>query len=77
MGEDDVDDYPTVGQYFKNYVPLDYFIPLLSDTLKDYLEISKNEPDYKKRLIEHRVSVLNTFNVTLIANMKKGTFQCK
>lgn len=77
VGEDDVDDYPTVGQYFKNYVPLDYFIPLLSDTLKDYLEISKNEPDYKKRSIEHRVSVLNTFNVTLIANMKKGTFQCK
>lgn len=72
-----LNDVPTVYEYFKDYVPLDYFIPLLSDTLKDYLEKSKNDMDLKKKLVEHRVSVLNTFNVTLIENMKKGTFLCK
>lgn len=75
--EDKLDDYPTVEQYFKTYVPLDYFIPLLSDTLKDYMERSKGRPEYERRMVEHRVSVLNTFNVTLIANMKKGAFLCK
>lgn len=70
-------DVPTIYEYFKDYVPLDYFIPLLSDTLKDYLEKSKNDMELKMKLVEHRVSVLNTFNVTLIENMKRGTFLCK
>ena len=62
--------YPTLEEYLTDYVPIDYLIPLLSDTLKDYLNSVMPRDEEHKKLIEHRVSVLNTLNLTLIGNMK-------
>lgn len=69
----DIDDgpYPTLEEYFKDYVPLDYLIPMLSETLKDYIKLVQNEPAEHRREVEQRCSVLNTLNLTLIANKKK------
>ena len=62
--------YPTLEEYLKDYVPVEYLIPLLSDTLKDYINsvVPRNEEHRKQ--IEHRVQVLNTLNLTLIGNMR-------
>lgn len=60
--------YPTIEEYFKDYVPIDYFIPLLSDTIKDYEKNCKCESEEHRKEMEHRVSVLNTLKTTLIGN---------
>ena len=62
--------YPTLDEYLKDYVPVEYLIPLISDTLKDYLSSVTPRNEEHKKQIEHRVSVLNTLNLTLIGNMK-------
>lgn len=61
--------YPTLEEYFRDYVPVDYFIPLLSATLKDYVDSMRGKTTQQRKEVEHRVSVLNTFNMTLIGNM--------
>lgn len=69
IGKDIEGPYPTLDEYLKEYVPVDYLIPLISDTLKDYIYsvVPRNEEHRKQ--IEHRVSVLNTLNLTLIGNL--------
>lgn len=63
--------YPTLEEYFKDFVPLDYLIPMISETMKDYLKLVQKEPESHKREVEHRCSVLNTLNLTLIANKNR------
>ena len=63
--------YPTLEEYFKEFVPLDYLIPMISETMKDYLKLVQKEPEDHKKIVEHRCSVLNTLNLTLIANKNK------
>ena len=65
------DRHPTLEEYFKEFVPLDYLIPLLSATLKDYLSLSTKEPAEQQKKVQHRCSVLNTLNLVLIANKAK------
>lgn len=75
--QNDDDCYPTLEEFFDNYVPLDDFIPLLADVLKDYLfcaqlqcqEMPFPEEHFKK--VCHRIEILNCFNITLIANKSK------
>lgn len=68
---DDKGPFPTLEEYFKDFVPLDYLIPLLSDTLKDYITLAQQGPEERRKQAEHRCSVLNTLNLTLIANKEK------
>jgi len=75
--QEEDDPYPTLEEFFDTYVPLDEFIPLLSDVLKDYLfcaqlqcqEMPFPEEHFKK--VCHRIEILNCFNITLIANKAK------
>lgn len=62
--------YPTLEEYLKDYVPVEYLIPLLSDTLKDYINSVVPRDEEHRKQIEHRVQVLNTLNLTLIGNMR-------
>lgn len=62
--------YPTLEEYFKDYVPIDYLIPLLSATLKDYAMNCRCESEEHRKEIDHRCSVLNTLNLTLIGNLE-------
>lgn len=68
--EDTEGPFPTLEEYFKDYVPVDYLIPLLSATLKDYAMNCRCESEEHRKEIEHRCSVLNTLNLTLIGNLE-------
>lgn len=69
LANDDGGPYPTLEEYFKEYVPVDYLIPLLSATLKDYATNCRCESEEHRKEKEHRISVLNTLNLTLIGNL--------
>lgn len=63
--------HPTLEEYFKEFVPIDYLIPLLSDTLKDYISLVRQTSVEHQKQAQHRCSVLNTLNLVFIANKEK------
>lgn len=67
------DKYPTVDDYFRNYVPADFFVDLLNSTIKDYKYISEksNVDEQKLGIMKFQTEVLGTFCSTLNANTQQ------
>lgn len=66
------DMYPTLGVYFRDYVPAEYFAKILKDTIKDYSKKSEKScsgDDLNE--VMFRTGVLSTFSETLDANLRK------
>ena len=62
------DMYPTLGAYFRDYVPVEYFSKVVDETIEDFKRIPrKNEKEGEE--IEFRAGVLTTFRDTLKANI--------
>lgn len=62
------DMYPTLGAYFRDYVPVEYFSKVVDETIEDFKRIPRrNEKEGEE--IEFRAGVLTTFRDTLKANI--------
>ena len=63
--------YPTIEEYFSEFVPIDYFVKHLRKMIEDYIgNVIEFTP---KNLTDalHHASVLNTFLHTLSANIQR------
>ena len=69
ISEDAEGPFPTLEEYLTSYFPIECLVPLISDTLKDYISSVTPRNEEHRKQIYHRVSVLNTLNQTLKGNM--------
>ncbi len=67
------DKYPTVDEYFKKFVPADFFVDLLNSTIKDYKYFLEKSSVDEQRLgiMKFQTEVLGTFCSTLNANTQQ------
>ena len=62
------EDYPTLDEYFKDFVPADYFIPMLRSLMDDYVGKTMAYDRSNLEEVLRRINVLDTFLSTLAAN---------
>ena len=66
-------DYPTLEDYFRKYVPAEYFVNMLFSIMKEYSSMADILPEEADNAY-HKINVLLTFTNTLAANHRRGAF---
>ena len=60
--------YPTLTEYFKEFVPVDYFVSLADDVIAYGLALAKTKSEAVRKEIYGKLDTFSTFRNTLAAN---------